>query len=557
MKTSTAIASATVNLATRALSTSRATTRSSSALSTELRFNPGDEIAGFRILRLLGEGAFARVYLAQELAFNRQVALKVSPNEGREALTLAHLEHDGIVKVYSEMTLLQPPCRLVCMQFISGSSLDAKAPRGFTEIARIGAAVAGALDYAHSRGVIHLDVKPHNILMDELGRPHLADFNVSFDRRTTLAERIQTFGGTFEYMAPEQRAVFETGGSGESGDDLAELEKAITAIRETADIYSLGAVLMELFAASLPTVVSARLPWTVSEEAVGFSRELWTVLKRATAPDPAKRFSRAGDLAAALEGCAELQRIAEELPPLPFPLRLALRRPLRSLLHFSAALQGVALTAGLAYAGSRWLAAVAVVFFMALFATVSRRALEPFRRYFADPLAHAGELAELRRSVLELPWRGALVSTAAWLALISLFALLLPGAPSSALTALALAGALGTSASALVQEIIVLRVLYPRLFIGTGDLRSVTARELAAGRRRPLFFATLTSLAPLMAAVLLLGAGPARLDMAADQVFRAILVGLLAATGLTVFLAFWLGNLAERTHQALRALPSP
>src|SRR5205807_3135032 len=182
----------------------------------------GQEVGDFRLLRVLGEGSFGRVFLAQQLSLDRQVALKVTVNRGSEARTLASLEHDHIVRVFSESVDPQRQLRLLCMQYVPGTTLErvihALAERDRSTwngqalldvldrlsgpaslfhpsmlrdrallaeadwvqaVCWIGARLAEALDYAHGQGVLHRDVKPANILLSWYGRPLLADFNLS------------------------------------------------------------------------------------------------------------------------------------------------------------------------------------------------------------------------------------------------------------------------------------------------------------------------------------------------------------------------------------------
>src|SRR5438105_5445421 len=85
---------------------------------------PGQRIDDFELLRMLGEGAFGKVFLARQISLDRQVALKVTANWGNEARTLASLEHDCIVHVFSEMVDRQSNLRLMCMQYVPGTTLQ-------------------------------------------------------------------------------------------------------------------------------------------------------------------------------------------------------------------------------------------------------------------------------------------------------------------------------------------------------------------------------------------------------------------------------------------------
>src|SRR5262245_58215757 len=84
----------------------------------------GDQYADFELIRVLGAGSFARVFLARQLSLDRQVALKISANRGSEARTLASLEHDHIVQIFSEIVDRERNLRLLCMQYVPGATLD-------------------------------------------------------------------------------------------------------------------------------------------------------------------------------------------------------------------------------------------------------------------------------------------------------------------------------------------------------------------------------------------------------------------------------------------------
>ena len=183
-----------------------------------LDFEQGTQLDDFEIIRELGRGAGGVVYLARQLSLDRRVALKVSAIIGDEARTMAQLEHPHIVQVYSETIDKSQNLRLVCMQYVEGTTLEAVIKRlkefdpeqvtGRTVLEAIrdvtgqttrrtdpnsplaaattsaevtcliGAQLAGALAFAHERGVLHRDIKPANILIDMQGRPLLADFNL-------------------------------------------------------------------------------------------------------------------------------------------------------------------------------------------------------------------------------------------------------------------------------------------------------------------------------------------------------------------------------------------
>jgi|688.fasta_scaffold72250_1 serine/threonine protein kinase len=245
----------------------------------------GETLQEFRILRCLGSGAFAKVYLALQENLQRLVALKVSQKRSEESQTLSQLDHPNIVRVFDERELTEPPIRLLYMQFVGGGTLasclqrvedlplEQKQGRYVLEsvkqqleecglepaaqsepdsplakldwpatVAWVGSQLAEGLDYAHRRGVIHRDVKPANILFAADATPRLADFNVSFSGITGRAGAAAYFGGSLAYMSPEQLEVAIPAASQRKAEDL----------DGRSDLFSLGVVLWEMLYGERP-----------------------------------------------------------------------------------------------------------------------------------------------------------------------------------------------------------------------------------------------------------------------------------------------------------------
>ncbi|HEX9415707.1 MAG TPA: serine/threonine-protein kinase, partial [Gaiellaceae bacterium] len=203
-------------------------------------------LEGYRIDRLIGEGGMGTVYEATQLSLDRKVALKLlstdlSVDSGfrerfrHEARIQGAMDHPNIVTVHeageSEYGLF------IAMELIRGATLkDLIVGRELDagRTLRILAQVAEALDSAHEAGLIHRDIKPHNILVRAGRRDHayLADFGVTKVRGGTNLTKTGHFVGTVDYMAPEQI-------------------RGEPATRET-DIYALGTVLYECLSGVVP-----------------------------------------------------------------------------------------------------------------------------------------------------------------------------------------------------------------------------------------------------------------------------------------------------------------
>jgi hypothetical protein len=208
-------------------------------------------IGRYRIARLAGQGGFGLVYVARDEQLNRPVAIKVAharlagrPEDVQayleEARIVASLDHPHIVPVYDVGGTERFPC-FVVSKFIDGESLattiEQKRPTN-EEAADLVATVAEALDYAHTRGLVHRDVKPGNILIDASGRAFITDFGLAL-KEEDLGEG-GGLAGTPSYMSPEQAK-----GEGHRVDGR-------------SDIFSLGVVFYELLTGRRPFVSDAK-----------------------------------------------------------------------------------------------------------------------------------------------------------------------------------------------------------------------------------------------------------------------------------------------------------
>ena len=283
---------------------------------------------GYAVERALGAGGFAVVFLVRDLNLKRKLAVKVlSPDLitsksvlerfRREAETVAQLSHPHIVPLH--FIGQKDGLLYLAMECIDGGSLAERIEQegrlSTEESARILAEVASALDYAHKRGVIHRDIKPHNVLLQaESGRSLLTDFGIA---RTAEGSSLTATGmvvGTPAYLSPEQV-------TGEPSD-------------HRADIYALGVVAYEMLAGKPPftgptstAVLMKRLagpPPSLTTLRPEIPENLAAVIEGMLEPDPAKRFQTAGEVVRGLRGDSVISGVRAESRRLE---RRKLRRP--------------------------------------------------------------------------------------------------------------------------------------------------------------------------------------------------------------------------------------
>src|SRR5271156_1819625 len=275
----------------------------------------GTTIAGYTILRLLGSGGMAEVYLAQHPRLPRRAALKVLSEAvtadsnfrerfQREADLAGAMWHPNIVAVHDRGEF--DGHLWIAMDYVDGTDAAQLArkryPTGMPvqDVCDIVAAVAAALDYAHGRGLLHRDVKPANILLadpqDGKRRIMLADFGIARPLADVSGLTATNFTmGTLTYAAPEQLMGADIDGR--------------------ADQYALAATAFHLLAGAPPyehsnpvAVISQHLtaPLPKLSDRRPELTNLDEVLSRGLAKDPADRFERCGDFAAALSRGADI-----------------------------------------------------------------------------------------------------------------------------------------------------------------------------------------------------------------------------------------------------------
>ena len=222
-------------------------------------------IGRYRVIRVLGEGGFGRVYLAHDAELDRDVAIKKPVHSQsswfldvesylEEARIIARLSHPNIVPVYDVGRTEDGHCYVVS-KYMDGGDLAARLRRGrlaVAEAAEMIAVLCEALHYTHIHDLFHRDIKPANILLDAHGAPHLADFGLAFEG-----------GKPGKGCAPPRH-----GGLHESGAGAGEGHR----VDGRSDIFSLGVVLYELLDRP-PAVSGRRRP----------------VMSRSSTPSPARR----------------------------------------------------------------------------------------------------------------------------------------------------------------------------------------------------------------------------------------------------------------------------
>jgi predicted Ser/Thr protein kinase len=315
---------------------------------------PLGRLGPYNIIRLLGEGSTGLLYEAYDTKLDRIVAIKVLRRDlaalaaararfDREARAAAALIHDHIVTVYDVGFMPDFPPFFV-MEYINGRSLRENIRRHRFEISdavRLTRQVALGLDAAHSRGLIHRDVKPSNIMLDETtGRARITDFGLarSFRPGSDLT-RDAAIAGTPAYMSPEQIATPEQ-------------------IDHRSDIYSLGAVMYELLTGARPFggVIRMVLVQVLNDEPRPprklndkLPRDVETVCLKAMDKNPDRRYQSGAEFA------AELERLLNGMPIKARPTgaaergwRWARRNPLpTSLVVLLVALMGGSMIAAL------------------------------------------------------------------------------------------------------------------------------------------------------------------------------------------------------------------
>lgn len=269
----------------------------------------GVEFSHYRVIEHIGRGGMADVWSARDKRLNRTVAIKTvvrdlsQDNEPiklfeKEAQTIAQLEHPHILPIYD---FGEYDSQLyIVMRYVTGGSLEdllASGPMPTGEVLRHAKAIAGALDYAHSNHVIHLDLKPSNILLDSNQSSYLADFGLA----TVLGPEGRAANpgyGTLLYMAPEQLTAGE--------------------LDHRADIYAFAILVFQMLTGELPfdATTSLALKQLQNQETLpetdklgsDMAEALTPVLRRGTALNPDDRPNTMAEMVAELSEALEKAR---------------------------------------------------------------------------------------------------------------------------------------------------------------------------------------------------------------------------------------------------------
>ncbi len=259
----------------------------------------------YKIVDRIGSGGMADVYRAEDTHLGREVALKILHRRfaqdaefverfRREARAAAGLQHPHVVGVYDRGE--HEGTYYIAMELLEGRTLKdivtAEAPLDQLRVIELGRQILQAAEFAHKRGVIHRDFKPHNVIVDAEDQAKVTDFGIA---RAGASEMTETGSimGTAQYLSPEQAQGH-----------------AVTA---TSDVYSIGVMLYEMLTGKLPfegdSAVSIALkhlsdnPPPMAEHGVSIEPNLEAVVMGALAKEPAARWQSAADFADALEAC--------------------------------------------------------------------------------------------------------------------------------------------------------------------------------------------------------------------------------------------------------------
>src|ERR671924_341892 len=268
----------------------------------------------YRILRKLGTGGMANVYLAEDEVLGRRVAIKILNDRHagddqfverfrREAKNAASLSHPNIVSIYDRGEA--EGTYYIAMEYLDGRSLKelivARGPAPVNVAIDYARQILAAIRFAHRHGIVHRDIKPHNVLVDGEGRLKVTDFGIARAGASQMTEAGSIIG-TAQYLSPEQAKG--------------------APVDQTSDLYSLGVLLYELVTGTVPFTGStpleiamkhlSEIPAPPSHHQPDIPRELDKVVLRALAKDPDDRYQTADEMDADLARVERGLRVSDE-----------------------------------------------------------------------------------------------------------------------------------------------------------------------------------------------------------------------------------------------------
>lgn len=275
----------------------------------------GDHVSGrYKIIEKIGSGGMANVYLAEDLILERKVAVKMMSLDfqedeqnlrrfQREALSTTELDHPNIVNIYDVGEGSQP---YIVMEYISGMDLKQyireNYPVPYHKVIDIMGQILDGVGYAHKNNVIHRDIKPHNILINHDGHVKLTDFGIAVALSQNSITQTNSLLGSVQYISPEQARG--------------------NIVTKQSDIYSLGIVLYELLAGTVPfngeSAVSIALKHfqapipDLRELDTRLPQALENVVLKATAKEPKNRYATAQEMKEDLETALSAARRKEK-----------------------------------------------------------------------------------------------------------------------------------------------------------------------------------------------------------------------------------------------------
>jgi beta-lactam-binding protein with PASTA domain/predicted Ser/Thr protein kinase len=268
----------------------------------------------YRIVRKLGAGGMANVYLAEDQELGRRVAIKILNDRHagdeqfverfrREAKNAASLSHPNIVSIYDRGEA--EGTYYIAMEYLDGRSLKelilSRGPAPVSVAIDYARQILSALRFAHRNGIVHRDIKPHNVLVDGEGHVKVTDFGIARAGASQMTEEGSIIG-TAQYLSPEQARG--------------------TSVDQTSDLYSLGIVLYEMltgnvpFSGDSPVEIAMKhlsaTPRPLTDKRPDLPKALDMVVLRALAKDPASRYQSAEEMDAELERVSRGLNVSRE-----------------------------------------------------------------------------------------------------------------------------------------------------------------------------------------------------------------------------------------------------